>query len=526
MVGLQLLFVAKEADALAKKAVELLQLKGYQTELLGDEQNAPLGAVAIYSGYNDHFPHKHTRLASHRLKADSPPWTHTTPFIWSMRENRKGNWTDAVISAARQIERWVQGKAGAAAPWMPHNSGMPSASYQTMLEEWFDSLADVIGEKEVAELIGQRKLPDRLRGRGGDIVYHYLQQTGRVLLAPGLISQRELPPNQIFQDLLGLEVAPVNYGTTDLANIFELLQLVKLGVYMQRPAVFELYPSAHNFGYWYRGFLNPSLALTGQSIAPAEVGLNEDSKYSSTEFDAQRFAIALAEKGGLSAVYELIASSSSLAECYQLAMQEVVKRMLHAVEASADLHLLPYEQLLPAMGYYQMSAKTFALKIQDAAGHPVNAFNLANGLQVKTDAVNFSGTVEDLHKRGGWLGGAGIYLCAFEIGLHGGSIAMIKDSSAGRVNKLALPYLKQEASRLYVSPVGLFRLTAAGQNPDWSIDPLVLLQLLDNWGPSKANEELRRVWDAMEVPLARGNIGKKTVATVTSDGINIAITQS
>ena len=99
---------------------------------------------------------------------------------------------------------------------------------------------------------------------------------------------------------------------------------------------------------------------------------------------------------------------------------------------------------------------------------------------------------------------------------------MVKDSTAGQVNLMSRPYLKGD-SGLHLVPVGLFRLTSEGQNEDWSVDPLVFWELLQRWGTEKAPVELRKIWDAMELPLLKQHIGRKTVATVTQGGVRVRV---
>jgi hypothetical protein len=154
--------------------------------------------------------------------------------------------------------------------------------------------------------------------------------------------------------------------------------------------------------------------------------------------------------------------------------------------------------------------------------HEVVVYNSATGVQVKTSSVMPDVTVAEMHQQGGWLGGAALYYMVYHLAQFGGAVVMVKDSTRGRVNLMAKPFLGED-SHLRLAPVGLFRLSADEQNEDWSVDPIVMMLLLNQWGPDKTAEIARLIWDNMEVPLTEDHIGRKTVATVSARGVKVRV---
>jgi len=197
------------------------------------------------------------------------------------------------------------------------------------------------------------------------------------------------------------------------------------------------------------------------------------------------------------------------------------KKVLELLGIEVPLAFTTTEELLKAVGYWDMPSSAFAEDLEKATGYTVVAFNTPGDLQIKTrNRFSDKVTVGQLHDRGWWLGGAGIYRLIYKLGDYGQLYVMVKDSTAGRVNLLAKPYLNDQDSGLHLVPVGLFRLTGSEQNEDWSVDPWVFLELLGRWGLT-AKSHVQAIWNAMEVPLDRSNIGKKTVATVSTNGVQI-----
>lgn len=517
----RLTFVANKSDVDALRCLQLLREHGYATTILSDGEFAPVGSVALYTGHNQHYPSKHLRMAAHRIMDGRPKWACTTPLVASIKANRpedtRGLET-AIVQLADAYIRWMRGEWGALVPWSP--PGEVATTYAEMFEVWLDAAEEALGPETMNLIVSSKHVPSHLRGRGGDVVFNNIHPTGHVVTTRGKLPSGT-PTNTAYQMLTGLEGVIASYGTSDAANIFEFMQLLKMAHVLGLPAVFETYPTAHNLRYWLDGFLNPSLKLYRTSVNAEDFGLSADAKYTAILSKAQ--CALLASRAGLDyAAGEMVASAdTSIAMWYQAGMREVAKRVLALLHLNVPFAFTTTEDMARATGLWSTRADEYAAGLEKLMGHPVVAINQAEGVQRRSSDGGWgNATIGSLHDQGQWLGGAGIYDLVFGMSLYGGVVVMVKDSTAGRVNNVALKYIESGAP-LYVCPVGLFRLSGQEQNEDWAIDPWVFLDLLKRWGTSKAREVVTQLWQAMEVPLDQANIGRKTVATVGFDGITI-----
>lgn len=526
-----LVFAGKSSDDLALRGLRRLDKLGFATAVLGPDDFAPIGSVVFYTVKEWPWTAHNIRVAAHRLYPNRPNWAITTPFLVEIKAGARGNVEHAFETLALDYRNWFRGGAGTQVPWETRNG--QQTHYKNELEQWMDLVADTIGEEAFLDILSATENREKIRGRGGDIVYFRLGDSGRVVLCKDdlpapygktLNGSPKFGTNKVYREIAGYTDPVVSYGTSDAANLFELLQALKLGQHLGLPVVFETYPSAHNWGYWRNGFLVPSLAVLGvhrpivEGSIPDEFGFRADYKYATlltAEMVRKRFPML-----GLEHIVELAASWADvpLWVFYQRVMQCVANEMLELLNLKPNYTLTTFEKISESMGLSNMRIKFLAEDLERKTGHSVVALNLATGRQLQTSDFMPQLTVKEAHEQGSWLGGAALYDAVFSLGRFGGIVVMVKDSTAGRVNLIAREYL-DETSGLHLAPVGLFRLTADGQNEDWSIDPLVMLELLRRWGPDQARFEVRKIWDAMEVPLERKHIGRKTICTVSQGGV-------
>jgi hypothetical protein len=188
-------------------------------------------------------------------------------------------------------------------------------------------------------------------GRGGDIVFRILKQTGKVVTEPDSLATR-LPTNKAYQNLTGLNIAPVSYGTSDVANLFELLQLLKLAWFLKLPAAFETYPSAHNVAHWISGFLNPSLALVGAKVWSTDLTDEPNAKFT-TKISVEKMKRFI-KSGKLEPIADTLMSWANLPMwvIYQKAMAVVADTLLEALDIDVDYlsQLLKISAKLQALG--------------------------------------------------------------------------------------------------------------------------------------------------------------------------------
>jgi hypothetical protein len=515
-----LVFVCQKDDSLALQSLNFLREKGYCIQILNEGETAPVGSVALYTGHNEQWSSRHLRAAAHRLVDLRPEWALTTPFVAALRKNRYGKVENAAIQLAQQYESWLLGESGVVLPWETPNGRQ--TSYKDLMESWLDLASGVLNPDDMKKVLASKILAPELKGRGGAVVLNNLSETGRVVCSPADLP-KDLRGNDAYANLSKFTQPIVSYGTSDAANVFEFVQTLKLARYLGLPAVFETYPGSHNWDYWLKGFLNPSLSVFKSALNNGELGLRPQDKY--TAILSSEKVLSVFPALGMEHIAEIAAKA---ADCpvwkwYQTAMAMVAEQLFTALGFSISYAFTTTEELCMASGKWGKDIREVAREVEKASGIPVVVLNAPDGHQFKTNDRQLPyKTIKQLHDEGFWLGGAAIYDLIFSLGRFGGVITMAKDSTAGRVNLLAKPYMSGD-SGLYVCPVGLFRLSSEGQNEDWSVDPWVLLELLQRWGPEKACEELYKVWNSMEVPLARENIGRKTVATVSESGIRVRV---
>lgn len=108
-------FVTHAQDPLGLKAIKVLEGFGCQTVILSDGQQAPEDSIALYTNQWCIYANRHARMAAHRLN-EIPNWALSTPFIIALRENRHGNFAEAIRQTALDYEHWLTGRR-AIPPW-------------------------------------------------------------------------------------------------------------------------------------------------------------------------------------------------------------------------------------------------------------------------------------------------------------------------------------------------------------------------------------------------------------------------
>lgn len=357
------------------------------------------------------------------------------------------------------------------------------------------------------------QVDSRFAGRGGYIAYMILP-TEKVLFEPLASWATELNPPS------------VSYGTTDAANVFEFLQTLKAAWRLGLSATFDSYEGAHCIGDYMERILLPSLDIVSSQLDPQDLGASFDDKF--TKVVSSKDVLSAFNKAKLKYIAATAAqlADTSFGEWYRRAIAQIGIRIKDLLSITTPFSLLSSEDVLKRTDIWTMSAADYALKLERAAGHPVVVLHDPSGKPVKYDAFGYKlyvETIGQLHEQGWWLGGAGIYWANYSRGGKETIVMTIKDSEAGNVHLLARPFMEGEKSGLYIIPVGLFRLHTLGQDEDASIDPWVFLELLERWGEEKSREIVQIIWEAMEVPLLPEHVGRKTVATVSLDGVEIQV---
>jgi hypothetical protein len=182
------------------------------------------------------------------------------------------------------------------------------------------------------------------------------------------------------------------------------------------------------------------------------------------------------------------------------------------------------ESLFEKSSFWRYPLRMYSRQLQEVAGHEVGLVNTLNEGRYKTRDRLPGMSLAEVHSQGWWLAGSPVNQLGFSLGAAGGVVHLVKDGAKGQVNMLAEPYLLDNSSGLRLMPVGLFRLHAVGQDENASVDPWVLLELIDRWGDA-ATEHLRRIWDLMEVPLAREHVGLETRVGVGLDGLEVQVVE-
>jgi hypothetical protein len=519
----KILFVCQKNDTDAVAQLAVLKAEGYDTRVLEVAELAPVGSIAIYSAPSKdvQYANRFYRVAAHRLFGNRPEWTITTPFLVALRndiQDKYNNLSKATKEFARIYKLWFNGDAGVMLPWEIPNG--PHSTYAELVEDWLDMVGTALGDDVLRKILEmQRTADEKHKGRGGDIVYRVLGDSGRVVTSIDNLPA-DLPDNGAYKLLNGFSGPIASYGTSDLANGFELFELLKLAHHLGISAVFETYPGAHNMSYWLNGFMNPSLKILGGQVWATDFGMSGSSKY--TEVITPENMAKVIKSARLEVIEnELMAwAGQPMWVVYQNAMKQMADEFRAALGIDVKYGFTTTEDMCRASGLWDMPAKKLAKLVEDAAGHAVVVFNKPDGSQLMSRQNMPEQTVGQLHNEGWWLGGAALYYMVFNMSRFGGVVVMVKDSSAGRVNLVARNFFTPE-HQLYLAPVGLFRLSAEEQLEDWSVDPLVMLALFREWGKQKTAQVARTIWEAMEVPLEKGHIGRKTVCRVTKQGVTV-----
>jgi hypothetical protein len=298
---------------------------------------------------------------------------------------------------------------------------------------------------------------------------------------------------------------------------------MKSGLTLELPVVYDTYSYAHDIQDFYDRVWSPSLALLG--LVPPLSQLKIDPK---SKFTAKLDPAAVADffhMAGLNNIADMavtLSKNRNFAQWYRegaLLLAAKVNQLLHL---NISVEVVPTEVLIDNSFIGDMPFDQLSVILKESAGHEVVLGNLPDGTQVKTDnlqALPYE-SIAQLHKQGGWLGGAAIYKAIYSLGMYGPIVVMVKDSQAGLVQRLVNPFLRRDF-HTYLLPVGLTRMSAFGQDPDASIDMWVFLELLARWGET-ASHKLAQIWDALEVPLIRDHVGIKTLIEVTVNGVNIS----
>ncbi len=362
------------------------------------------------------------------------------------------------------------------------------------------------------------------RGRAGEIVFSHLAGSGRVITAPSQ-SIGQLMVNQVYDRLTRFNSPVVAYGTTDAANVFELLQTLKAADYLGLPAVFDSYTYAHSVGDYWQRVMTPSLKVLGVTDDPRQLGFQAHAKFNQV-VDPRLVQIAFST-WGLSHVIDVavsLANNASFAQWYRGALSYLAHEVQRYLGLSIPVQVIATEQTLKYAPFWEWDLPTYAQALELRAKHSVVAVNRMDG-SWRTDQRQLMPQVpvEQIHDQGWWIGGAGIYWAQYSLGRFGGVVFTVKDSSAGQVHLLAREYLDDPSSGLYLLPVGLFRMPTQGQPMDWSIDPWVLLDLFGRWGERRTTQIVKDIWEAIVVPLLPDRIGEKTVVTVGLDGVDFTV---
>ncbi len=358
--------------------------------------------------------------------------------------------------------------------------------------------------------------PKAVKSRAGGILFEKFLATGRVITKPIEI----IGTNTLFNESLGISAPPLYYGTTDPANVFELLQVIKSANYLNLPGVYDTYSHAHSIGDYWNRVLGPSLALFSDTPF-STLALPFDAKPTHPVNPDDIFNFLKA--AGLDLVIPTavkLAENNSFANWYRSGMLYLANHVSKLMGFTVPIYVTPAELLLSGTFIGKLSLRQIASRLESQMNHSLVVANLPDGKQVKSDSLANLGqkNMDQLHELGGWLGGAPIYSACYSLGSFGPLVMLVKDSKAGLVHLLAEPYLKDPFGT-YLLPVGLVRLSATGQSPDASIDPWVFLELLlRNKDPQKL---LIEIFNAMPVPLSTDIVGQKTLMDINLNGLNI-----
>lgn len=374
-----------------------------------------------------------------------------------------------------------------------------------------------------------KDLPENLKhlvGRGGHVVHYLLSGTGRIVMTPDQLIG--LGGNKTIQSVTGIADPVVTYGSTGLPNTFEVLQAMKGGMFLGKAVVFDNLDAAFDMQYYIERSGNPSFALLGGKMPLEMLGLSLKDKYTTN------MSPVLIKRtfGGLNMQVTDIAtqaaeSNPTVASWYRSACGLVVDKVNEYLGLQVNVVLSASEKLMSYSPVWNRNVISAAAGLTRDFSHEVGVINTPSGRLLRS----YSGQLPNMTfgqaiAKGYWPSGAVLYQDMYSIGLAGGIVIMVKDSTAGNVHMQAKPHLLNPKSGLHLMPMGLFRICAEGQSEDDHIDPWIFLELLLRWGPQKSADLLRQIWDAMEVPLPREHVGRKTVVRLNLDGLKINVRES
>jgi hypothetical protein len=495
----------------------------YPVLVIRDGETAPAGTIAIYAGEarngnsvvyrNQQWPSRHLRVAAHRIYETRPEWAETTPFVVAVRDNNRGHLDRALLYMAEMYTRWFRGEAGVRLPWETWN-GHPT-TYQDLMEGWFDFVQDSIGRDQLDEILSSRRIPDQYRDRGGAVVYQHFPRE-RVLTN---------------RDQSSGEAKYLSFGTSSLASPHDFLQAMKAAIEANLPLQFFTYGEAYDAGRHLRERLLPSLKIFGPAEESVMHGLVPPDMWSRKALDVFMNPVEVSASFysmGLSKIAETAGSEAgcNMAEWYRNALRILADKVLQVVKS--DLLITLEEETLPAQ-YAQLRVSALADMVHVALGHSGNILNGPSGENVPSDLAGFSSlsgkTLGELFSNGWWLGGASIYYLWYKQSEVIPFVSMVNDGDWGKVNLMAREWLKPPYE-LYAMPVGYYRIYPrlhSGELSHTAIDPWVFLELMERWGSAVTASVIRRMWESLEAPLKRHNIGKRTYIEVGESGISVRV---
>ncbi|OGC70712.1 hypothetical protein A2415_03680 [candidate division WWE3 bacterium RIFOXYC1_FULL_39_7] len=512
------LFVCHKKDSLALKCLEILKASkvGCLVRVLNEGQLAPVGSIAIYDGTeeitvngekarrNDQWPSRHMRVAAHRTYERRPHWAESTPFVVPVRTSAHGSLQSAVLEMATMYTRWFRGEAGVTLPWETWNG--QRTTKRDLMESWLDLVQGAVGKEALGEIMASHKIPEKYQDRGGAIVFNHF------------------PVQRIVMDgeHNAGKASYVSFGTSSLASPHDFVQALKSAAFMRKPLRFFTYGAAYNAGRHLSERLLPSLQIFGDVDECALNTLLPKDRWGEKPLDIVMDPIVVREafrKLGLNGIASTAAelANCDMAEWYRRALGLIGVRILADVKTYADFSI--FEEDLPDTNA-NMKVSTLAQEVQEALGHSGNILNGPNGENVPSDLIGYSTLadtkLERLFSEGWWLGGASIYYLWFKNAEIAPFVAMVNDGDWGKVNLVGRKWT-QSPYDLHVLPVGYFRIyprTHTGVVHHVAIDPWVLLELHERWGTNLTRMYNNRLWNALEVPLHRENVGKRTYVEV------------
>jgi hypothetical protein len=358
-------------------------------------------------------------------------------------------------------------------------------------------------------------------GRGSTAAFGSLSRSGRVLTNGH--RPIDITPNTVIAQTTGYRDLVTHYGTSwGGANTFEWLQTLKVAAAFGTPAVFENYEAGTNVHFYASRAMTPSFNMLDVQLCAEDLGWLPNGKFTQA-MDPTLISNHFGQVGlAITNLATQAATDQTIAGWYRTAMQELGQRFLKLVDQSVPTCLISFESLLQQTAYWQMPATHLAKLVQHHAGHPVSLLHHPTGQIIRTDSCWQTHTIAQLHRQGYWLGGAAIYWISYSLGQHGSILQPVSDGAQGNVHLLAKTHLASP-SQLWLVPINLIWMPAKGQIEDGCIDPWVLLELFERWGEPRSRQIAQQLWDLMEVPLKVEHIGRKTIATLSLNGLEVTI---